>query len=192
MFQLLIHVFCILKLRIQINPQHTVPFLDDNGVLLADSHAICAYLCGKYGKTDCLYPKDLVKRAQVDARLHFDSGHFFARLRFLYEPILYFKGTDLPVERIQYIQTAWDILDRFLENTPYVCGNAMTIADLCIVATAASATDIIPLDPKKHSNIIKWMDRLSKLPNYEQLNGAGAESLQVAVRDLLKKNAESK
>lgn len=149
-------------------------------------------MCGKYDKTGRLYPKDVVKRAQVDARLHFDSGHFFARLRFLYEPILYYKGIDLPSERIQYIQTAWDILERFLSKTPYVCGDEMTIADLCIVATAASATDFIPLDPKKHSNIIKWMDRMSKLPNYEELNGAGAKALQVTVRDLLQKNAESK
>lgn len=132
----------------------------------------------------------MAKRAQVDARLHFDSGHLFARLRFLYEPILYYKGTDMPIERIQYIQTALDILERFLEKTPFVCGNEMTIADLCIVATAASLSDIVPLDSTKHQNIIKWMDRMSKLPNYENLNGAGGKALQVAVRALQKKNAQ--
>ncbi|XP_031639307.1 glutathione S-transferase 1-like, partial [Contarinia nasturtii] len=63
---------------IKLNPQHTIPLLDDNGVLITDSHAICGYLVGKYGKDDRLYPKDLVKRAQVDAHLHFDSGHLFA------------------------------------------------------------------------------------------------------------------
>jgi len=47
------------------NPQHTVPLLDDNGVLVWDSHAIVCYLVGKYAKSDELYPKDLVKRAQV-------------------------------------------------------------------------------------------------------------------------------
>lgn len=149
-------------------------------------------MCEKYGKSDRLYPKDLAKRAQVDARLHFDSGHFFARARFLLEPILYYKATEMPIEKIRYIQTAWDILERFLEKTPYVCGNEMTIADLCIVATAASITDIIPLDPEKHSNIIKWMDRMSKLPNYQQLNGDGAKALQDAVHRLMKINAESK
>lgn len=186
-------IFLINFLQIlQLNPQHTIPFLEDNGVQIADSHAICAYLSEKYGKTDSLYPKDLAKRSQVDARLHFDSGHLFARLRFLFEPILYYKAFDLPEERIKYVYTALDILERFLANTPYVCGNELTIADLCIVATAASLTEIIPLDPAKHTKIIQWIERLSKLPYYEEFNGIGARSLQVAVRDLIKKNSETK
>ncbi|XP_055307097.1 glutathione S-transferase 1-like [Sitodiplosis mosellana] len=177
---------------VKLNPQHTIPFLDDNGVLIADSHAICAYLVGKYGKDDSLYPKDLAKRAQVDSRLHFDSGHLFARLRFLYAPILYCKSSEMPEDRIQNIQTAWDILERFLSETPYVCGNDLTIADLCLVATASSLTDIVPLDPVKHSKIKQWIDRLSQLPYYEEVNAIGAKGLQAAIRKLLKKNAESK
>lgn len=58
----------------QLNPQHTVPTLDDNGIVLWDSHAINVYLVTKYGKDDSLYPKDFFKRAIVDQRLHFDSG----------------------------------------------------------------------------------------------------------------------
>ena len=169
-----------------------MPLLDDNGVIIADSHAICAYLSEKYGKTDRLYPKDLVKRALVDGRMHFDSGHLFARLRFIYEPILYFKSSEMPIDRIQSVQTAWDILERFLEKSDFVCGDEMTIADICIMATVSSADEIIPFDPVKHSKIIKWMDRMSKLPNYQQLNGNGAKALQTVLRDLKQKNAEMK
>lgn len=56
------------------NPQHTVPTLNDNGYILWDSHAINAYLVGKYGKDDSLYPKDLQKRGIVDQRLHYNSS----------------------------------------------------------------------------------------------------------------------
>lgn len=62
------------------NPQHTVPTLDDDGFYIWDSHAISAYLIGKYAKDDSLYPKDLQKRAVIDQRLHFDSGILFPRL----------------------------------------------------------------------------------------------------------------
>ncbi|XP_055301829.1 glutathione S-transferase 1-like isoform X2 [Sitodiplosis mosellana] len=177
---------------VKLNPQHTIPFLDDNGVLIADSHAICAYLVGKYGKDDSLYPKDLAKRAQVDSRLHFDSGHLFARLRFLYFPVFFYKSAEMPEERVKEIQTAWDILERFLSETPYVCGNDLTIADLCLVATASSLTENVPLDAKKHTKILQWIDRLSKLPYYEKTNGVGARGLQAEFRDVLKKNAEGK
>lgn len=57
-----------------------MPTLDDDGYYLWDSHAITAYLVGKYGKDDSLYPKDLKKRGTVDQRLHFDSGVLFPRL----------------------------------------------------------------------------------------------------------------
>lgn len=166
-----------------------MPLLDDNGVHIADSHAICAYLSEKYGKNDRLYPKDLVKRALVDSRLHFDSGHLFARLRFLFEPVFYYKSTEAPIERIKYIETAWDILDRFLATKPYVCGDELTIADLCLVASASSLTDIVPLDGVKHANVIAWIERLTKLPYYEKVNGTGAKAVQVAFQNALKENA---
>lgn len=63
------------------NPQHTVPTLDDNGKVICDSHAINAYLVGKYAKDDSLYPKDLYKRALVDEKVNFDLGVLFPVLR---------------------------------------------------------------------------------------------------------------
>lgn len=64
------------------NPQHTVPVLEtEDGRYIWDSHAIMAYLVGRYSKTDTLYPKDHYLRALVDQRLHFDSGVLFTALR---------------------------------------------------------------------------------------------------------------
>lgn len=173
------------------NPQHTVPFLDDNGVLIADSHAICAYLCEKYGETDRLYPKDLAKRALVDSRLHFDSGHLFARMRFIYEPVLYDNGSEIFEDRIEYAQRVWDIMERFLADSPYVCGDEMTIADFCLIATTASLNENAPMDPEKHSKIIEWMDRMSQLPYYNELNGTPGKDIQAGVRAIQKSRAES-
>lgn len=62
------------------NPQHTVPTLEDDGYFLWDSHAINAYLIGKYAKDDSLYPEDFKKRGTVDERLHFDNGVLYTRL----------------------------------------------------------------------------------------------------------------
>lgn len=155
--------------------------LDDNGTFITDSHAICAYLTEKYADSDRLYPKDLVKRALVNARLHFNSGHLFSRLRMLVEPVLYMGSSDWPKERVEYIQSQWDILNRFLEKGPYVCGDEMTIADFCLVATASSLNEIAPMDPVEHSKILEWIDRMAQLSYYEELNGAPARNFQAAV-----------
>lgn len=68
----------------KLNPQHTIPVIDDNGTIVWDSHAINVYLVSKYGKPegDSLYPSDVVQRSKVNAALHFDSGVLFARFRF--------------------------------------------------------------------------------------------------------------
>lgn len=169
-----------------------MPLLNDNGVYIADSHAITAYLCEKYGKNDRLYPKDLVKRALIDSRLHFDSGHLFCRMRFLFEPIWVHKSTELPEERINYIRTSFDIMERFLAKTPYLCGNELTIADLCCVATISSMVRLIPLDPTKHAKLIEWTHRLAKLPCYKEKNAEGAAALQDAILKMIQDNLAPK
>lgn len=61
------------------NPAHALPtYKDNDGTAMGDSHAIMAFLVGKYGKNDSLYPKDLAKRAAVDQRLHYDSGNVYS------------------------------------------------------------------------------------------------------------------
>lgn len=63
------------------NPQGTVPLLQDKDYYLWDSHAISGYLVHEYGKSDTLYPKDSKKRAMVDQRLHFDTGILYPEFK---------------------------------------------------------------------------------------------------------------
>lgn len=173
------------------NPQHTLPFLDDDGVGIADSHAICMYLCDKYAADDTLYPKDLAKRALVNSRLHFNSGHLFCHLRNLIEPVLLFKSSELSQEKIDKIQLQWAILEGFLENNLYLCGEEMTIADLCCIATVTSLNEIATIDPEKHPQLTQWIERMAELPYFEEKCGAGSRALQAAVLHIRQQNADA-
>ncbi|XP_055374303.1 glutathione S-transferase 1-like [Condylostylus longicornis] len=163
---------------LQKNPQHTIPCLEDNGTIIIDSHVISAYLVEKYGKDDKLYPKDEEKRRLVDTLLYFDASNVFSRIRFLYEPIIYFGQKGFPQDKIDYIQKAYEPLENYLKANTYITGENLTIADLCLLASVSSVSRTVPIDVEKFPKLHAWFDKLTKLPYYKEANFVGAEMLQ--------------
>lgn len=167
------------------NPQHTVPTINDNGVWLWDSHAICAYLVDKYSKDDSLYPRDLVLRARVHQRLFFDASILFMSLRVITLPMFKNNVSIVPREKTQGIIEGYTLLEQFLKDGPYLAGDCLTIADHCCVATASSLGGVVKLDPQKYPNVSAWMERMKKLPYYEEANGLGCKKYTDILRKRL-------
>lgn len=173
----------------KLNPQHTIPLIDDNGTIVYDSHAIIVYLVTKYGgkHLETLYPSDAVTRAKVNAALHFDSGVLFARSRFYLEPILYYGSTETPQEKIDNLYRAYELLNDTLVDD-YIVGSHLTLADLSCAASIASMHAIFPIDAGKYPKLAGWIDRVAKLPYYKATNQDGAEELAQLYRAKLEEN----
>ncbi|XP_068143764.1 glutathione S-transferase 1-like [Drosophila tropicalis] len=157
------------------NPQHTVPLLDDNGLIISDSHAIVCYLVDKYAKSDELYPKNLGKRALVNQRLYFEATVLFMSLKNVCAPYFLRNVTNVPQEKIDNVEQGYKHLENFLTSDLYVVGDTLTIADLCCAATVSSLPGVLELDPVKYPKITAWLERLSQLPYYKEENDLGAE-----------------
>ncbi|KAH8236948.1 hypothetical protein KR038_000861 [Drosophila bunnanda] len=165
------------------NPQHTVPTLEDDGHFIWDSHAISSYLVSKYGKDDSLYPKDLLQRAVVDQRLHFESGVIFANgLRSITMPLFAAGVTTIPRERYDAIIEIYDFLETFLKGQDYIAGSQLTIADFSIISTLSSLETFVEVDPAKYSRVTAWIKRLEQLPYYEEANANGARKFREIVK----------
>ena len=63
---------------LSLNPQHTIPVMVDNDIVVTESRAAMTYLISKY-KPSQLYPTCAKKRALVDQRLYFNIGTFYQR-----------------------------------------------------------------------------------------------------------------
>ncbi|KAH8392718.1 hypothetical protein KR215_002748 [Drosophila sulfurigaster] len=164
------------------NPQHTVPMLEDDDAIIWDSHAIITYLVSKYGKDDSLYPKDLLKRAVVDQRLHFESGVVFANaLRAITKNLFFFGMKVIPKERIQAIVEVYDFVETFLKGHDYVAGDHLTVADFSLISSVGSLPAFVEIDPVKYVNINTWIKRLEQLPYYS-VNDVGNKQFIAAVK----------
>ncbi|XP_023336611.1 glutathione S-transferase 1 [Eurytemora carolleeae] len=120
---------------IRMNPQHTVPTINDNGFILWESRAIMQYLVSKYGSHKSeLYPTEPMARAAVDKILFFDIGTLYKSLVDYFHPQL-MSGEEPDERKGNAFKQALDYLDQFLETSRYVAGDTLTIADISVLAT---------------------------------------------------------
>lgn len=159
---------------LKVNPQHCLPTIDDNGFVLWESRAIAAYLVdSRRPAGDSLYPKDVQQRAVIDQRLQFDCGTLYPRIRAICWPVLHLGETKITQEKRDNLTEAFGFLNTFLNETKYVAGNDVTIADLAIYASVTSIVNV-GADLTKYPNIQKWLDNCKSLPGAEE-NAVGAK-----------------
>ncbi|XP_076176214.1 glutathione S-transferase 1-1-like [Ptiloglossa arizonensis] len=169
---------------IKINPQHTIPTIDDNGFILTDSHAIVCYLVEMYAKDDSLYPKDLKKRALINQCLHFDTGVHFSAAKATFKP-MFFQNQKAPSEAgLDALKEAYGFLDKFLEGKKWLVEDSCTVADICSSATAAGVAVVVNLDD--YPNVKTWLRTCEEeLPGYKEMNLPGVEKFHAIVRSML-------
>ncbi|CAH0381838.1 unnamed protein product [Bemisia tabaci] len=169
---------------LKMNPQHTVPTINDNGFFLFESRAIIMYLFNKYGKDDSLYPKDAQKRAIVDQMLCFDMGTLFQRFAAYYRPVIY-EGVPFDPEKLKKVEEAIEFFEKMLEvrGGPFAAGSTITLADAALIASISSIDAIGAVDLSKYQNVNNWFSRCkSAIPDYEGTNGGGIAAFRQRVR----------
>lgn len=173
------------------NPQHTVPTLDDNGQYIWESSVICTYLIDKYANSDELYPKDLYQRARCNQRLHFTDAILYQRLRNCSMNI-YKGGINVPQSDIDSLYEAYDLMETFLAESNYLLNDHLTVADICAIGLIGSCHQIYaPIDPAKYPKLTSWLNRMEKLPFYEDMEGQHVTSYK-ALLDGIKTENEKK
>ncbi|XP_037035125.1 glutathione S-transferase 1-1-like [Bradysia coprophila] len=173
---------------LEMNPQHTIPTLDDNGDVFWDSQAICLYLIDKYAPNDDLYSRDLYTRARINQRLYFVSSVLSPKMSMINGSILFRQSAEIPQAGIDGINEGYEFMEKFLKNDSYLVGDSVTVADFCCVATVSTIQYAVPIDPDTYPKVAEWFENMKSIPFYEEINGKNVEILEQVVLGELEKN----
>ncbi|XP_005179509.1 glutathione S-transferase 1 [Musca domestica] len=177
---------------LKLNPQHQIPvFVDSDGEVYIDSHAIICFMVGKYGKDDKLYPKDLKTRAHVDHRLHYENGVLFQVIKDIVARNIYGGEGDFNPKTIILCENAYSFLEAFLKKGKYVVGDEMTVADVSINTTLVTLNLLLPVSAEKYPLTVAWMERMKSLPDYDEVNVKGAEALCTRIKGVMSATREA-
>nr|ACF35539.1 putative glutathione S-transferase [Dermacentor variabilis] len=166
---------------VKLNPQHTVPTLNDNGFVLWESRAIGMYLVEKYAPECSLYPKDVQKRATVNRMLFFESGTMLPAQMAYFRP-KWFKGQEPTADLKEAYDKALATTVTLLGDKKFLCGDHVTLPDIglaCTLGVAIEGSEYEGLDKFPSSGVLQRFKKA--FPEYDEV---ASEALQ-RIRDMV-------
>jgi glutathione S-transferase len=159
-----------------LNPAGRVPVLEDDGLVLTESHAIMLYFADNTpGQT--LYPADIRTRCQVNRWMFWCAAHFqpatsvlnwermVKRVALLGEP----DPAEIARGERLVLETA-GLLDSHLAGREWVVGDHMTLADISL-ATPLLSTQRAGLPVLQFEHLQRWYERMRGLRSWQKACG---------------------
>jgi len=162
---------------LHLNPACTVPVLtEENGLVLADSYAICEYLDEAYPELPLL-GRTLGERAEVRRLVAWFDGKF---AREVTDNLLYEKqmkrlmgrgNPDAGALRAGYanLKPHLDYLGWLAETRMWLAGNSLSLADLAAAAHLSALDYIGDLDWSLNESAKDWYARVKSRPAFRPI-----------------------
>ena len=90
--------------------------------------------------------------------------------------------------KIDGIVRGYTTIEKFLENSNYLVGDNLTLADLSLWPQLESIMQLIPMEAEKYPKVHAWLARLRQLPYSDELNRKGADMHIEIVNACFKQN----
>jgi glutathione S-transferase len=151
------------------NPTGLVPTWEEDGFSLWESNAILRYLCAAHAPDSALFPREPRRRADIDRWMD-------AQQTVLNRPqgVLFLGLIRTPPEKrdqaaiaqaIGEAAQAWGLIGAELGKHPFICGDTLTLADMCWGVHVHRWLNM-DFDRPEVANLAAWYERLLQRPVY--------------------------
>ncbi|XP_064543398.1 glutathione S-transferase E14 isoform X2 [Drosophila montana] len=147
-----------------LNPQHSVPTLVHDELLLTDSHVILIHLVEQFDAQGTLWPRDYAARMKSE----------IVRKQYANVDVAYHE---------RKLCEAYDIMEQYLDGQTHMAGDQLTLADISIVSTLSTVHLMFPLAAARWPQLQRWFAAMQQLDAYE-VNRLGVEKLRNIVEEL--------
>ena len=148
-----------------LNPNGTVPLLQDGEFTLWESNTIVRYLAGKHG-VDSLCPASLEARALAERWMDWQLATLVWPVSIVFQNLIRRSAAERDAAAIERnigpANRAMSILDAHLEHHAYVAGAAFTMGDIPVGATAHRWLEIPGIDRPPFAAVRAWRARLAE------------------------------
>jgi len=154
---------------LQLNPNGLVPVIQDNELVLWESHAILRYLSKKHDITDNFYPKSAHQSAKIDQWLDWYNTTAWPVMRPLFWGFIRTKPeernlAELEKTRVQ-MSSILNILDYQLKSSTWVAGDHFTVADVPLALIAFRWFNL-PIEREAYQHLSRWFKQIELRPGY--------------------------
>ena len=153
------------------NPTGKVPTIEfENGECLSESNAILHY----FGEGTRFVPEDKLARARMYQWMFFEQNFHEGTVAVRAAVYVYpQREMDRSPERLAALleggNKALDIMEVQLNKTPYLVGDKLSLADLCLYGYTHSAANG-GFDIESRTGIAQWLERVRQEPGHVALD----------------------
>lgn len=150
-----------------LNPNSTVPVIEDDGYVLWESNTIVRYLCAKHSPGK-LYPKDLHERFEAERWMDWQQTTFNPASRPGFWQLIRVapeqRNQAVIAESNAQVESLMAMLDTHLAQRSFMVGERLTMADIPLACEAHRWFGLIqPRHRRPH--VERWFAQLSARPH---------------------------
>ena len=156
-----------------LNPNRMVPVLVDGDFVLWESHAICRYLCNRYGGAALLPPtRQAQPRARVEQWMDWQATELNTAWRYAFMALVRGSSAHRDPAQIEAGVNNWNrhvgLLDAQLGATgAYVAGDAFSLADI-VLGLSVNRWRMTPMARPDYPHVAAWYARLAERPGFNE------------------------